>query len=258
MTYFYDNVTNAKGKLTKVSSSVSTTEYTAFDILGRVTAHKQTTDSVDYTTGYSYNLSGALIEETYPSGRVVKNTLDAADGTLSQVQSKRSSETYRNFANGFLYSPAGAVTSMRLGNGLWETTTFNSRMQPTQIGLGLGSATQDKLKLQYSYGTTANNGNVVSQTITVPGVTHPFTQSYTYDELNRVATAEETQNSSQTWMQTFTYDRYGNRNFNTTSGATTTLPSGFDPDIYNPTISPPIVRFASGQGLSQFDYSFRR
>ncbi len=37
VSYFYDNLTNAKGRLTKVSSSVSTTEYTSFDILGRVT-----------------------------------------------------------------------------------------------------------------------------------------------------------------------------------------------------------------------------
>src|SRR5690606_36291277 len=44
VSYFYDNLTNAKSKLIKVSSSVSTTEYTSFDILGRLTAHKQTTD----------------------------------------------------------------------------------------------------------------------------------------------------------------------------------------------------------------------
>src|SRR6187549_2020012 len=99
---------------------------------------------------------------------------------------------------------------MRLGNGLWETTQFNNRLQPTQIGLGSGAASQNKLKLAYSYGTTANNGNVVSQTITVPGVTHPFVQAYTYDELNRLASAEETKNSVQEWKQTFTYDRYGN------------------------------------------------
>lgn len=41
----YDNLTNAKGKLKKVTSSVSTTEYTSFDILGRVTGHKQTTEA---------------------------------------------------------------------------------------------------------------------------------------------------------------------------------------------------------------------
>jgi hypothetical protein len=83
-------VTNGNGKLKKVTSSVSTTEYTGFDILGRVTAHKQTTDGTDYTTGYTYKLDGSLDEETYPSGRVVKNVLDS-DGDLSVVESKKNS-----------------------------------------------------------------------------------------------------------------------------------------------------------------------
>ncbi len=87
--YTYDNGTNAKGKLTKVTNGISTTEYTNFDILGRVLNHKQRTDNNDYTTAYTYNLSGALIEETYPSGRVVKNTLDI-DGDLAMVQSSKS------------------------------------------------------------------------------------------------------------------------------------------------------------------------
>ncbi|HMU34566.1 MAG TPA: RHS repeat protein [Pyrinomonadaceae bacterium] len=47
VSYFYDNLPNAKGKLTKVSSSVSTTEYTSFDILGRALGAKQTTEGGD-------------------------------------------------------------------------------------------------------------------------------------------------------------------------------------------------------------------
>lgn len=77
--YTYDIGQFAKGRLTKVSSSVSTTEYTGFDILGRVTQSKQTTDGVEYGGSgsaapmtYIYNVSGALIEQQYPSGRVVK------------------------------------------------------------------------------------------------------------------------------------------------------------------------------------------
>jgi hypothetical protein len=207
----------------KVESSVSTTEYTGFDILGRVTAHKQTTDGNEYTTGYTYSLSGALLEQTYPSGRVVKNTFDATDGSLSQVQSKRSSETYRNFANGFITNASGAVTAMRLGNGLWENTVYDpERLQVTQVGVGNGVHSQSKLKINYSYGTTDNNGNVQSQTITLPGVAHPLNQTYTYDDLNRLATAEETYNLTSKWEQEFSYDRYGNRRF--VEANTSTLP----------------------------------
>ncbi len=191
-----------------------------------MTGHKQTTDGEEYETGYVYNLSGALIEQTYPSGRVVKNILDN-NGDLSIMQSRKSeNHGYWSYANSFAYNAAGAVTSMQLGNGRWESTQFNNRLQPTQIALGTVQNGTDKLKLEYGYGTTQNNGNVLSQTITVPtvGVNPGFTafQNYTYDSLNRLESAEETISSVQTWKQAFTFDRYGNRNFD--EAETTTLP----------------------------------
>lgn len=250
VSYFYDNLPNAKGKLTKVSSPVSTTEYTAFDILGRVTAHKQTTDGNAHTTGYVYNLSGALIEETYPSGRVVKNVLDN-DGDLAKVESKKNAaDFFRPYASSFVYSAAGAVASMKLGNGKFENTQFNSRLQPTRIGLGASATTQNLLKLNYDYGSTANNGNVLSQTITVPTVgSNPgFTavQTYTYDSLNRLQQANEkpsgwneancTSDPTKCWTQTFVYDRYGNRTFDTTLNRTTTIPANCPVAVCNPSV----------------------
>lgn len=76
--------------------------------------------------------------------------------------------------------------------------------------------------MDYEYGATAsvNNGNVTKQTITVPGLAQPFVQTYSYDELNRIATATETNNGSQTWTQTFGYDRFGNRNITAGTGIT--------------------------------------
>lgn len=244
VTYFYDAVTNAKGKLTKVTSSVSTTEYTSFDILGRVTGHKQTTDGNDYNTAYAYNLSGALIEETYPSGRKVQNVLDN-NGDLSMVKSRKNMLAgYWNYASNFTYSAAGAVTSMRLGNGKWESTVFNSRLQPTQIALGTTQNATNLLKLDYAYGAAANNGNILSQTITVPnspGQADGFTanQIYTYDSLNRIHDATETVTgvSGNTWKQTFVYDRYGNRRFDFTNGNTTFPLSNCVEAVCNPTIS---------------------
>ncbi|MET0754010.1 MAG: RHS repeat-associated core domain-containing protein [Pyrinomonadaceae bacterium] len=250
--YTYDdtNVPKSKGRLTKVSSSISQTEYTAFDLLGRVLSHKQTTDGNAYTTAYAYNLSGALMEETYPSTRVVKNVLDA-DGELAQVQSKKNAGAgYWNYAQHFTYTASGAVSSMQLGNGRWESTAFNSRLQPTQIALGSTQNATDLLKLNYSYGTTQNNGNVQTQTISVPtetrsGTTYSgftATQTYTYDNLNRLKDATETISSTQTWKQTFTYDRFGNRNFDEAN--TSTLPKNCsgavcanDRKILNPSIN---------------------
>ena len=249
--YTYDNLPNAKGKLTKVSSSVSTTEYTGFDILGRVTSHKQTTDGTAYTTGYNYNLSGALIEETYPSGRVVKNVLDN-EGDLALVESRKNPNAgFFTYANSFTYTAAGAVSSLQLGNGKWESTQFNSRLQPTQIALGTVQNGTDKLKLDYSYGTTANNGNVQSQTITVNRSNQTplvFNQSYVYDSLNRLKLAEEMTGTTSNWKQTYSFDRYGNRRFDQ---ANTSQPASFvSPNVTNPTMDVTNNRFMTGQGYT--------
>jgi hypothetical protein len=47
---------------------------------------------------------------------------------------------------------ANAVASMQLGNGRWESTVFNSRLQPTQIAVGTVLNGTDKLPLNYSHG----------------------------------------------------------------------------------------------------------
>ncbi len=250
VSYTYDNVANAKGRLTKVvtgtgATPFSVTEYTSFDIMGRVTGHKQTTDGTDYATAYVYNLSGAMIEETYPSTRKVKNVLDN-DGDLAVVQSKKTaSAAYWDYAQNFTYTAAGAVSSMQLGNSKWESAVFNSRLQPTQIALGTLQNGTDKLKLNFAYNTTGqndNNGNVLSQTITVPTETRnnqtysafTATQTYTYDALNRIKDAVEMNGATQTWKQTFQYDRYGNRTFDTAAGKTTTIPAGCPQAVCNP------------------------
>jgi RHS repeat-associated protein len=238
--YTYDNLPNAKGKLTKivtgnVSTPFSVTEYQAFDKLSRITQSRQISDGTVYNSAsYKYNLSGTLVEQTYPSGRVVKNIVDD-NGDLLAVQSRKNQNSgFWNYASHFAYTAAGKISSVQLGNGRWESTHFNARLQPTQIALGRIQNATDLLKLDYDYGTwqngmlnqEMNNGNVARQIITVPatGGTAGFTatQTYLYDSLNRIKQATETIPNQTGWQQTFTYDRYGNRNFDEAN--TTTIP----------------------------------
>ncbi len=240
VTYGYDSpeVTNSKGRLTSVSSSVSSSIYSAYDPFGRVLGDTQTIDGAAYSMNYSYNLAGEIISQKYPSGRVVNSEYDSA-GRLAGVKNQANGLFYAGAAftdtvNRIQYSPAGIVSQVKLGNGLWEHTNFNSRLQVTQIGLGSASSNSSILQLDYSYGTTNNNGNVLSQTINIPtiGSATGFTaiQTYGYDSLNRLASAQE--NSGVSWTQNFSYDRFGNRKFI----AGTTLPTSLTP-ANNPTIS---------------------
>lgn len=208
----------SKGQLTKVKSSVSESRYTEFDVAGRLKEFKQITDGQTYTSKYTYNLSGALIEEEYPSGRVVKNVLDN-NGDLSIVQSRKSSNHgFWNYASHFSYNAAGAVTKMQMGNGLWETAQFNARLQSTQLGLGTIPTGASLWKVDYEFGelqtngavdATKNNGNIGKQTLTVPGTNS--VQSYKYDSLHRLTEAVEKTDTTTNWSQEFEYDRYGNR-----------------------------------------------
>jgi RHS repeat-associated protein len=104
------------------------------------------------------------------------------------------------------YTAHGAVSVMKLGNGLWEHTSFNTRLRPTQIGLGTSSTDSSTMGLSYSYGTTANNGNL--QSVSYSGGGLSYTQSFGYDALNRLTTSSE---SGSSWSQTNGYDQYGNR-----------------------------------------------
>ncbi len=237
VTYAYDAgaTTNCKnkGRLTSVSTSVSTTGYGCYDALGRVTASTQTTSGdAARTFAYTYNADGTLETQTYPSGLVVAYEYDAA-GRFKAVGKNTPGAT--DYAGEMSYAAHGGIKALKLGNGLYESWGYNARLQPTAIRLGTaasGTQRADKLSLAFDYGTTSNNGNVLSQTIGREGLSGTLTQRYRYDGANRLGLASEggtapTSDSCPTdaaWRRDYTYDAYDNRAVTGTRGHT--LPTG--------------------------------
>jgi RHS repeat-associated protein len=236
----------SKGKLTKVSSSISATQYTKFDNFGRTLTSEQITDEQTYTSKYKYNLSGVLLEQTYPSGKVVRNFLES-DGDLGKIV--RNGKVY---ASDFSYTSAGATERLKLGNGLWESAKMNARQQVEEISLGISPTDASKWQIKYEYGelstngTIQNSGNVTKQTINFAGLAQPFVQTYKYDASDRIIEAKEnngTTNGTQNWKQTYDYDRFGNRiSFNS-------LENGKAAITTTPQIDPNKNRFVQGQGF---------
>ena len=208
-----------KHRLTSVSSSVSTTSYSCYDGLGRVTTSSQQTGGTTYSFSYAYNPDGTLKSVTYPSTRKLAYQYDAA-GRLTAVGENTVGAT--DYASAIRYKPHGGIKSLTLGNGLYESWAYNQRLQPTAIKLGTTSGGSDKLKLAFTYKTpnnNDNNGNVRSQTITRPSLT-ALTQTYTYDGANRLKTAAES-GAGTAWSRTYGYDVYGNRAVTANSGLPT-------------------------------------
>ena len=264
VTNYYDDssVPFSKGKLTKVTSSISETTYTSFDVAGRLLSSTQRTpldgetiaNATPRTSSYQYNLSGTLTHQTYPSGRVVNHEYDAS-GDIARISGKpTSTATEQMYATGFSYFADGKIEKLKLGNGLWESAKLNTRLQATEIAMGHSVGDGSLMKLNYEYGelntdgsvdTTKNAGNIAKQTVSFSGLVNPFVQTYKYDSLDRINEAVEKVNGAQTWKQTFGYDIYGNRNsFYQIVGS---QELGIN-NLTLPTVDQNTNRFANGQG----------
>ncbi len=123
------------------------------------------------------------------------------------------------------YAPHGALQQMLLGSNKLEQSCYNNRLQPAGMRLsGNASATtncadsSDLLNLAFGYGASnTNNGNVMSQTMTMPkqaGGSMQLSQAYTYDGVNRIGTVGETVTAGGSgggaWSFGYGYDRFGN------------------------------------------------
>ncbi|MBK7705110.1 MAG: RHS repeat protein [Acidobacteria bacterium] len=245
---------NAKGKATRVSTSLSDSRITSFDPFGNPLSSLQTTEGRTYESAYLYNLSGQLVSETYPSGRILRNSLNA-NGQIESLTSQTANLAPQVLFSRVSYNSGGSVEKMRLGNGRWESTEYNTRQQITRVGLGFSTADRSLLDIGFGYGSSSeNNGSVRSQTIKHRGLAE-IRQSYQYDSLNRLTDAAESFGSNQqSWRQSFDYDPYGNRRYQT---GTTTLSPTVATKVSNPLIQSHdnrLKRDQDGDNLVDFGY----
>jgi RHS repeat-associated protein len=231
VTWVWD--TQKIGRLTSVESDISRTSFT-YDAVARIASSTQRTDGVDYPFQYRYHKGWGLKQVQYPSQRWVRYTPDVAD-RIDKVERLDSAEQLdKTYWWDVQYAPHGAPQRIQLGSAphLYQHIAYNVRLQPTQIGLGSGSvagtaAASDRMGLAFDYGSTTNNGNVLTQVVSVPGAT--FAQTYGYDPVNRLCSVRERASGTplgpysctgtgpletgagETWRQRFGYDQFGNQ-----------------------------------------------
>ena len=144
------------------------------------------------------------------------------------------SSTNTNYVSGIGYTAAGGLSQMTLGNGLSENFSWNDRSQQTGVQ-ALKSGTSLLTLAFYpcpNGGITCsnNNGNILGQAISAAAMPNILTQSYVYDNLNRIASFMETANSATNLAQTFSYDIYGNRKITARTNLTV---SPWEPSTFN-------------------------
>ncbi len=165
-----------------------------------------------YGFGYSYNLAGSLVSETYPSGRTISTGYDAANRVTQMGGVLNGQPT--SYVASVSYQPHGGPFKMEYGNGLWRTYTYNQRLQVSGLWDALGDDGNRFLFLEnpIDWGTTKNNGTVQDLTVYAggPGPSSAlavFPQSFQYDNLNRLIGAAD----GGGWSRGYNYDQFGNR-----------------------------------------------
>jgi RHS repeat-associated protein len=197
----------------------------SYNQAGRVTAQHMSynSDLVGFDATYGWDTEGRMTSINY--GPQYQMTYDA-NGRLGGMSGSDLSLTAS-------YGVAGEMLGFSYGGSTYfdhysETRTYNAMLQLTRATVtGTSFSTQytsqTAMDMQYIYTAGQNNGRIVQAIDGVAGET----VNYTYDALNRLATAGAT---NATWGQAFAYDGFGNLTGKTvTQGSAPTLSVSFDP-----------------------------
>jgi YD repeat-containing protein len=95
-------------------TSSSAGDYYGYDSLGRQTLKIQQTGGINYQVAALYNLASGITSETYPSGRTISYSYDAA-GRASSVTGNLGDGTNRIYSTGITYASAGQVKQEQFG-----------------------------------------------------------------------------------------------------------------------------------------------
>lgn len=169
----------------------------SYDPMGRTANEWQCTPlncgSGAFSLPYTYDLAGDNLTSSNGEGVTFTSTYDTAAQLTSMTSSLSDANHPGTLLSNGVYNAPGQLTSGQLGNGITETRAYNPRLWMTS--LSAGSA--------YNLNMTsyAPNGDILAANDSANG-----SWTYTYDDFNRLATANATGQA-----YTYKYDRFGNR-----------------------------------------------
>jgi RHS repeat-associated protein len=212
------------GALITMTDGVGSENY-SYNALEQLTQLQKVIGSTTYTTSYAYNVAGELTQITYPSLRIIQQSVDAI-GRLCEIAPSSPTgcgSASSPYATGFGYNVAGQLTAFKYGNGIYTSLGYSSdgRLQlncldysTTNRGQSCTHDSTTKFGLGYSYGTAGSNNGLIAGI--TDSVDNGRSVSYTYDPLSRLSTAVTTGSSNYpAWNLSWGYDRYGNRLYQT-------------------------------------------
>jgi YD repeat-containing protein len=190
VTYTYDVGPYAKGRLSSIADANGRIEY-GYNQKGHIISESRQIHGATYTTAYTYDTVGRLVNVTYPSGRIVSYQHDGL-GRIAQIDTSKDGMTHTLISQ-VTYHPFGGIQSF-----------VNGANQTVTRGMDLDGRTNSYTLANqlYSVGYDA-----ASRIGFITDATNPAnTQNFTYDELDRLTVYNGSGGN-----QSLTYDLTGNR-----------------------------------------------
>jgi RHS repeat-associated protein len=217
-TYTYGDSSSGPNEVDRLfgQSNSSSSQIFRYDPMGRISAQGTTIGSVSKNIRYTYNLDGSLATLTYPSGATVTYQPDSAGQILSAIDTGNGI----NYVTQATYNAPGEITGYINGGGgstagITSSFSYNPRLQPDFFQAN--TPAQTVFSIGYDFHLRQGDNGDVWQRVNNLDATR--SQSFTYDSLNRLSTAQTagtdcTQTTaggqSKFWGTTYGYDPWGN------------------------------------------------
>ncbi len=179
-------------------------------------------NNITKTSTYYLDLAGNVTSVTYPTGRVVNYTFDAA-GRPSKATDGSNGITYASDfqtppagcqANAACYTPQGSFYALSIGQtssftGLNLSHSYNNRLQPLEFkASSTGGSAMD---ITYSFVDPVSGKNAGHVSSISNNLNSSRSQSFTYDQVNRILSAGTLATTgSYCWGYQYSYDAWGN------------------------------------------------
>jgi RHS repeat-associated protein len=210
VTYVYDDVLSGnrgRGRLTRLTDQSGTLEW-VYNAKGYAISQKRVINGITYNTAFTRNTAGLVTSLTYPSGRIVRYGYDSqgrVNGIWTRDTAAAAEVAVLFWAE---YLPFGSYRGAGQGNGLDDWRTFDREYRINQIQVSPSGGGTALFNRTHPITDGMNIGGLDDQ------IDNTKDQWFTYDSVNRLATATVNQPSKggDGWGQLqYTYDRVSNR-----------------------------------------------
>ncbi|MCK4261129.1 MAG: hypothetical protein KAX49_19290, partial [Halanaerobiales bacterium] len=163
ISYLYDEV----GNILEVQDAVGKVSYT-YDRLSQITLETREIDQKTYTSVYEYDFAGNIVSIKYPES---DELVEYQYNELNQLKK------VEGYLDDLIYDPAGNLNEIHYSKNIITEITPDIMSRPERITVKSEKDSHYALDLNYAYDA---NGNVNLRNKNI----------YTYDELDRLKTAE--------------------------------------------------------------------